>query len=353
MFLGMNVVFADDFGDYTYYYFSKDYARSNDDRIIYCSYYSDSQNKSLRVQFTFENDMYQVHYFYDGDEDANVDLDPIADLKDGEISPVDLTDYIRINQTCPSYAIPAGESYYFSNKIDSDSTKHLVLLKSRYNKDYCYYKFDSSTKWGMFIHKDYLGNLEDGYDSEEKKCPSTITMELNLFSYGTIPAYIFSDKVDVNECRKRVSTLLSESDAYSGNYLEYSDGLKCYTGNLIDHIKNQADKEQEELYDPNHLLNCEALFDEESKKFISNAYFFLELIAIALIVVLTIGDYASAMLQSNQDDMKKSNSKLVRRLIILAILFLLPSLLRFVFRITNVDIFDTRSPYCGAINIDD
>ena len=95
-------------------------------------------------------------------------------------------------------------------------------------------------------------------------------------------------------------------------------------------------------------LNCDNIFAELAD-IIKTGYFIIELIAILLVVVLTIVDYAQVILTDNQDDMKKSNKKLTTRLIIVVVILLLPALINMILKMLHIQGFNSEKPLCVEI----
>ena len=95
-------------------------------------------------------------------------------------------------------------------------------------------------------------------------------------------------------------------------------------------------------------LNCDNIFAELAD-IIKTGYFIIELIAILLVVVLTIVDYAQVILSDNQDEMKKSNKKLTTRLIIVAVILLLPALINMILKMLHIQGFNSEKPLCVEI----
>ena len=66
------------------------------------------------------------------------------------------------------------------------------------------------------------------------------------------------------------------------------------------------------------------------------AFNLIKYAAIIMLIVLTVIDYAKAVASSNQDAIKKATMNTVKRLIIAAIIFLLPMLIEFLFKILGI-----------------
>lgn len=92
-------------------------------------------------------------------------------------------------------------------------------------------------------------------------------------------------------------------------------------------------------------LNCDNIFAEFADT-IKTAYFFLEIAAIIIAIALTALDYSKVILSDNQDEMKKTNKKLFKRLILVMVLFLLPAIINMTLRVFKIEGFDSKEPLC-------
>jgi len=70
--------------------------------------------------------------------------------------------------------------------------------------------------------------------------------------------------------------------------------------------------------------------------YLQTAFTVMKYVAIVILIVFTIMDYASAVSAQDNDAIKKATSKLVTRLIICVILFVLPTLIEFLFKILDI-----------------
>ena len=69
-------------------------------------------------------------------------------------------------------------------------------------------------------------------------------------------------------------------------------------------------------------------------------------IAPIIVIILSIVDYIGAISAAEDDAMKKAGARLGKRILILIIFFLLPSLIQFILNTFNVPGFDSSNPYC-------
>lgn len=83
---------------------------------------------------------------------------------------------------------------------------------------------------------------------------------------------------------------------------------------------------------------------------ISDAYFILEMAGLAILVVLSIFDYVKVFMSDNADELNKSNSKFVKRLIIAVLLFLLPAFVNLALGIFNIEGINSDNPLCVKIS---
>ena len=96
-------------------------------------------------------------------------------------------------------------------------------------------------------------------------------------------------------------------------------------------------------------LDCENLFAGGLAELISNAYFLIEIAAVAIFIILTALDYAKAILNGEADEIKKVNQKLIKRIIIIFVIFLLPAIINFILRLFNIEGFNSENPLCVKI----
>lgn len=100
--------------------------------------------------------------------------------------------------------------------------------------------------------------------------------------------------------------------------------------------------------DDTKKLSCGDI--SELADLIKTAYFIIEVIAIIILIGLSSLDYAKVILNGEQDEIKKCNKKLLTRLIITVIIFLLPGLINFTLKIFNIEGFNSETPLCVEIS---
>lgn len=95
-------------------------------------------------------------------------------------------------------------------------------------------------------------------------------------------------------------------------------------------------------------IECEDIFDEETKEFISFIYFIITIAAIVLTIIMSVKDYAGVIINGDQEGIKKSNGKLIKRLLLVILLLLLPAIIKFVLNIFDIPFFNSDNPTCGV-----
>ena len=82
---------------------------------------------------------------------------------------------------------------------------------------------------------------------------------------------------------------------------------------------------------------------------VKTGYFIIEMVALVILVVFTVLDYAKVILSGEQDQMKKTNKRLATRLIVMVVILLLPALINFVLGVFNIEGFNSENPLCVEI----
>ena len=87
---------------------------------------------------------------------------------------------------------------------------------------------------------------------------------------------------------------------------------------------------------------------------VKTGYFIIEIIAFVILIVFTALDYIKVVFSGEQEAMKKNNKRLATRIIVMAVILLLPALINFTLRIFNIEGFNSENPLCVKIkNTDD
>ena len=322
------------------------------DKIITCIYYNEKSKDEFILEFEVKGqsetvDGYNVNTYIEGSHKYNK-LASKDDTPANTIGENEIINYMNYKMKCPAYAASYEKKGYVlsDNKESLSGSKTILdLRRSRYNKDYCFYSYNNGIEWGFFAKK---GKMQFEQNNSEKECPSIVVTELDVSTtedtyerkfYGTDETGVALE-VTKNKCESDARTFLQE---------KYDDpsGVKCYAGSLQDVQSSGGNTEDPGKVD-NPVLDCNGLFDYETKQVINSAYFILEIIAILAVIGLTIKDYALSILNSNQDEIKKSNKRLLTRVIVLVVILLLPALINMTLKVFKVEVFNS-DPLCGTI----
>jgi hypothetical protein len=87
-------------------------------------------------------------------------------------------------------------------------------------------------------------------------------------------------------------------------------------------------------------------FGERMVAWIIRVLKLLRFIVPTLVIVLTTYEYINAFMSAEDDALKKVGGRLGKRLFIMILFFVLPSLIQFILNVFNVPGFDGSNPYC-------
>ena len=138
--------------------------------------------------------------------------------------------------------------------------------------------------------------------------------EINAFCLSALSNLDYSEGGCLDKCLKNADRV-ADVEFRNGIRTEYDDGTKCNVGTSIISM-------------------------------IYNVLKWGKYIAPALVIMLTMLDFIKAISSQNDDDMKKAQSKFIKRLIIAALLFLLPLIINFI-----LQTFGFYSAKCDVTNL--
>ena len=93
------------------------------------------------------------------------------------------------------------------------------------------------------------------------------------------------------------------------------------------------------------MATCENMFSDDLLNILSTIYFFIEVVVVVLAVILSMVDFFKATANSDADAMKKAWGKVIKRVIIIIVLFLLPIIVNFTLKTFGV-IEENQSTTC-------
>lgn len=100
-------------------------------------------------------------------------------------------------------------------------------------------------------------------------------------------------------------------------------------------------------FDKTTQFDCGTL--GELADLVKTGYFIIEIVALVILIVFTVLDYAKVILSGEQEEMKKTNKRLKTRLIIMIAILLLPALINFILGVFNIEGFNSENPLCVEI----
>lgn len=165
---------------------------------------------------------------------------------------------------------------------------------------------------------------------------------LTIYSSKMCPSdgYYQIDDLDVNYCLQ-----LATDDNCDDYPYEFSESEESQTvTNSSTYTYDDATFTSGETVD----LGCEGLLGEtddpnDTAYYLQMALDIMKYVAIVALIGLSIVDYMQAAASSDADAFKKANSKALKRLLYTVILFVFPTVLKFIFELTGI----YSDPFCG------
>ena len=154
---------------------------------------------------------------------------------------------------------------------------------------------------------------------------------------------------------EKLHSLYAQNTIKSLNYAR--DLCNTIPGNNISYdetkLKNMLTNHYETTVYENLKLDLDTQFDcgtlGELADLVKTGYFIIEIVALVILIVFTVLDYAKVILSGEQDEMKKTNKRLKTRLIIMIVILLLPALINFILGVFNIEGFNSENPLCVEI----
>lgn len=213
----------------------------------------------------------------------------------------------------------------------------------------------------VYVGKDQFGykyatfNKPEDYDDEKcgYKYPYTNHMDYKYRAF-----YLFDiDKFesDFQKCYNEVDEI-TRANCYSSTNQKFSDGLKyfsefcndvyskCNYNDSATTLCLDIDDRVSQIMEKYNLKGEKCGLSSRLIFWFANIIRWIKYIAPVLAIILGMLDFIKAIISSNDDDMKKSQGKFVKRLIAAALLFIVPFIIEFV-----LDKFNIVSDYCNLI----
>lgn len=216
---------------------------------------------------------------------------------------------------------------HFSEKINVDGGQTYInkLLKADYVQN-------------------YINELDQGYQDAILRSPSGVKNP-EIFNYEMQKKLlVYDNKKYRNENFEKVDKLLEDNIINSLKYATTVCDSTEYKINVDEEGSREVIDGKYSVYifeDPeitfDEEFHCSDVFTEEMVDIIKTAYFIIEMAGLAILIVFSALDYIKVFMGDKDDELKKANSNLIKRLIILVILFLLPAIVNILLGLFNVD----------------
>ena len=153
--------------------------------------------------------------------------------------------------------------------------------------------------------------------------------------------YYEESKEELKDLADEYKSCVSKNNACGTEATNHSlklEKLKEYCKNVIAH-QNYGDscmtdclnlKNEKDILITDAVVTIKCSLTEDIISMIYNVLKWIKYILPALIIILTMLDFIKAIAAQNDDDMKKAQGKFIKRLIVAALLFLLPLIINFV-----------------------
>lgn len=223
------------------------------------------------------------------------------------------------------------------NKFDKTlSTSEVPLLNW---SDHYTMGSNKDSIWGWFagsnnettsgIKFEYLNNLEKLKKMTDAPCPNYIVIEYSTswgkeyFAWGTNSELLAEKAL---KSKKPSATYAYASNKKNGRQITKEMYIETF---------ESAYGDKQELLDPTQLT-CEGIFTSDIKDMISTALKYPRIIVPILLILFGTLDFAKAVISSKEDEMKKAQSKFIRRLIAGVAVFLVPVFIDVIISFSNL-----------------
>ena len=164
-------------------------------------------------------------------------------------------------------------------------------------------------------------SLQNYYDEITKIEKSMQALE----SSSSFPCYFFKDDSDLAKAKSKALT----------NPGRYDEEAFKYTKNLLIDQKNLLLKRYESIntFGCDILFGAEDMLESEVYQTIQYILMIIKIVIPIIIVVLGLVDLTKAVVANKEDDMKKAQDALIKRIIIGVVIFMLPTLVDIVVKL--------------------
>ncbi|MCI6266367.1 MAG: hypothetical protein MR598_05940 [Erysipelotrichaceae bacterium] len=229
---------------------------------------------------------------------------------------------------------------------DTPAGCHIVQINIKENGDFNVLQDEPRKELGQFGFATLLQDV-DSLNIDTVKgnyagyCPSAIYVYRNE---------VANTEIKVTEITYQITTSV-RIDAKK-NYVQYGqveDGVKGR--NLVTGEEQSQEVQIPLTFEKINILSCEQLFGENDEliKMIKSGITLVKIAIPIILIGLGIVDFVQAVFSSSEDKMKKAQQKFIKRLIIGVVIFLIPSLLKFILTIANGIWGNIDADLCGLL----
>lgn len=135
---------------------------------------------------------------------------------------------------------------------------------------------------------------------------------------------------DSSECPRIITSAKKESDSAGDNTQTPDRDTESSgdSGTNIPGYNNNINK-------PGEIKNCKSIFTGNLQKYLEKIFSIMKYLGIVLCIGLSIVDFVKAILDDNKDVLNKLSKRVLTRLLLVALLFFLPTIVNFI--VTLID----------------
>lgn len=288
-----------------------------------------------------QNDKYKIYVSMFSNETMYEDIKKTCVERNRRINRDD-KDYSDVCG-CP----PALRYYYMKESFTGWSTFHWLIYNDEMDKpDVSEDGFKFNDNDGIRDNDFFIEEREKGKNLEEieiSPCPTyTYAME-------NIKNYLYYNGCDSNKDFDDAYTDLQERCEALRATSTYSDedgtpkACQKACTNLYDEVEDNIDN----ICGPSEKIKyCGSL----GNKIVNWIFKIIRMIRYALpavVIILSILDYIKALASGDEGEVKKVNKRFMYRILAVALLFIVPFILDFIFKIFDIPGFNSSNPFCA------
>ena len=265
----------------------------------------------------------------------------------------------------PVWAPSVVKYTYYPSDLMAPSQDVNVSVTSYATGDYVLpYVNDGSSD--QRLKKEYCMRTDLNDTLWESKC----THDVDTYNVATTVNYYYaldiSQNADLNSCEDLDFFVDSLKDMYkkdgaTKSYTELKNSINDYCEDFDNRVSSSfyfnteskcfkrchSYRNEMSNIDPNFLVETNYCgFGKDMVGWLMRILKILRYIVPIIVIVVSITEYISAIASADDDAMKKVGARFGKRLFIMILIFVLPSLLQFIFNIFNIDGLDKSNPYC-------